>query len=159
MNQTVAGAIATGSHGSSLTHGSMSSHVLAVRAVLANGTVVEISQESHPFLMKAFKINVGRLGVVTDVKLRISPERLARRILKSAVPDDILVEMLRNAHKTYEETGSFPEWIEGAAIIWLSTNSTVSFVCILDASMLILIHPSRRYILSKYWMTQTEAKS
>ena len=50
--QSIGGAVATGTHGSSLEHGSLSNQVLAMRVVLANGTLAEISPESHPFLMK-----------------------------------------------------------------------------------------------------------
>lgn len=50
--QTIGGALATGTHGSSLIHNSLSSQALAFRVVLANGTLAEISEESNPFLMK-----------------------------------------------------------------------------------------------------------
>ena len=50
--QSIGGAVATGTHGSSLKHKSMSSQVLALRVVLANGTLAEITAASHPFLMK-----------------------------------------------------------------------------------------------------------
>ena len=134
LNQTIAGAIATGTHGSSIEHGSLSNQVLAVRAVLANGTLVEISEESHPFLLKAFRVNVGRLGVVTHVKMRITPETLAQRILTPAVPDAVLIEMMKGAQEVYKETGSLPEWMEETQFFWLATNGTVSF----------LHHPHRR---------------
>lgn len=50
--QTIGGALATGTHGSNLKHGSLSNQVLAFQVVLANGTLTEISAESDPFLMR-----------------------------------------------------------------------------------------------------------
>lgn len=50
--QSIGGAVATGTHGSSLQYSSLSNQVLAFRAVLANGTLTEIDAERYPFLMK-----------------------------------------------------------------------------------------------------------
>ena len=122
---TIGGAIATGTHGSSIEHGSLSNQVLAVKAVLANGTSVVISEESHPFLIQAFRINVGRLGVVTDVKLKISKETLARRILWSGVPSAEVMFRLKQAETMYKTTGSLPEWLDGTLLFWMTANSTV----------------------------------
>ena len=125
VNQTVAGTIATGSHGSSITYRTLSSHVLAVKAVLANGTSVLVFEESHPFLIKAFRVNVGRLGVVTEVKIRIFKEKLVRRSLWSAVPLDEVIIRLKQAQEMYKLTGALPEWLDGTELIWMTMNSTV----------------------------------
>lgn len=50
--QTIGGAVSTGTHGSSLKWGSLSSQVVALHTVLANGTVRVFDDESDPFLMK-----------------------------------------------------------------------------------------------------------
>ena len=74
VDQTIAGAIATATHGSSLQFGSLSSQVRGMKVVLANGTVYELeSPEQDPHLWKALGVNVGRLGVVSEVTLRIVP--------------------------------------------------------------------------------------
>ena len=125
VNQTVAGTIATGSHGTSITYSSSSNQVLAVKAVLANGTSVLISEESHPFLLKAFRINVGRLGVVTEVKIQIYKEMLARRTHWAAVPLDEMMMRLKLAQEIYKATGDLPSWIDGTTLLWMPTNSTV----------------------------------
>ena len=133
-NQTIGGTIATGSHGSSISYSSLSNHVLAVKAVLANGTCVEITEERHPFLMKAFRINVGRLGVVTEVKIRIFEEVLARRTLWLAVPLDEVMLRLKQAQEMYKATGLLPEWLDGTELLWMTTNSTVCSLHVGDAS-------------------------
>ena len=125
FNQTIAGAIATGTHGSSVKHGSMSNQVLAVKVILANGTLVEISQERHPFLIKAFRINVGRLGIVTDVKMKIAPETLVRRTLRSAVPPETFMPMFKEAQETYKKTGYLPDWLDDTLWYWLPQSNRV----------------------------------
>jgi FAD/FMN-containing dehydrogenase len=68
--QTIAGAVATGSHGSSMKYGSLSSdaQLRALDVVLANGSFVQLSRDSHPFLWRAFQVSVGRIGIITAGK-------------------------------------------------------------------------------------------
>jgi FAD/FMN-containing dehydrogenase len=70
-SQSIAGAIATSTHGSSLHHGSLSDMVLEVEAVLANGNVQKFSGDNDD--MKAMRCHLGRLGILTKVKLKLEP--------------------------------------------------------------------------------------
>lgn len=82
--QSIAGAIATSTHGSSLVHGSLSETVLAAEAVLADGSVVELTEEDDR--LRAFRCHLGQLGIVTRVKLRLGPAfRLESRV--RSLPD------------------------------------------------------------------------
>lgn len=65
VRQTVAGAVATGTHGSTLQHGSLSQQVVALRVVLANGTLAEFTPESHPMLMKVSHLCQAALALLT----------------------------------------------------------------------------------------------
>ena len=150
FNQTIAGAIATGTHGSSVKHGSLSNQVIAIKAILANGTLVEISQEKHPFLIKAFRINVGRLGIVTDIKFKISPETVTRRTLRSAIPTETVMPMLKEAQETYKKTGYLPDWLEGQIMTWLPKNVTVRLFCLCREVFPILALCSSRYSLMMF---------
>jgi FAD-linked oxidoreductase len=67
--QTVAGAIATDTHGSGLRFGSLSAQVAALQLVTADGGVVEID-DSDPDALLAARVGLGVLGVVTAVTLR-----------------------------------------------------------------------------------------
>jgi FAD/FMN-containing dehydrogenase len=70
-SQSIAGAIATSTHGSSLSHGSLSDMVLEVEAVLADGRVRRFSGDNDD--MKAMRCHLGRLGILTKVKLQLGP--------------------------------------------------------------------------------------
>lgn len=69
--QTVAGAIATATHGSSLVHGNLSSLVLGLRLVTPQGAVLDLGQDDPR--LDAARVHLGALGVVTAVTLRVVP--------------------------------------------------------------------------------------
>jgi FAD/FMN-containing dehydrogenase len=91
--QSVAGAIATGTHGSSLVHGNLASLVHAMRLVDGTGTPQELGPDD-PRLDGA-RVHLGALGVVTEVTLRIEPAfRLRQEVTHVPVRD---VEILAAA--------------------------------------------------------------
>ena len=75
--------------------------------------------------MKAFRVNVGRLGVVTEVKIRIYKEILARRTLRSAVPPTEIFLRLKQAQEMYKASGDLPQWLDGTILLWMTANATV----------------------------------
>ncbi|KAK9839103.1 hypothetical protein WJX74_009638 [Apatococcus lobatus] len=79
VDQTIGGAVATGTHGSSFKFNSLSSQLLALDVVLANGTLTTFTKASYPHLWKALQISVGRLGIITQLTLRIIPQQAVQR--------------------------------------------------------------------------------
>jgi FAD/FMN-containing dehydrogenase len=78
--QAIAGAIATGTHGSGNALPSFSATLRACRLVDGHGELVEID-ESRPELLRAAQVAVGMLGVMTSVTLEAAPAyRLRERI-------------------------------------------------------------------------------
>lgn len=69
--QSAAGAVATGTHGSSLVHGNLSSLVLGARMVTGDGSVVEIGGDDEH--LDAVRVHLGALGPVTELTLRTEP--------------------------------------------------------------------------------------
>jgi FAD/FMN-containing dehydrogenase len=69
--QTIAGAIATGTHGSSLQHGNIAGLVTGLRMVTGTGDVLAISEEDDR--LDGARVHLGALGAVTEVTLRIIP--------------------------------------------------------------------------------------
>jgi D-arabinono-1,4-lactone oxidase len=66
-NQSIAGAISTGTHGSSLKHGLLSQSISSLSLVLANGHVVRCSASSSPSLFRAALLSLGAIGVITEI--------------------------------------------------------------------------------------------
>ncbi|KAI5815847.1 D-arabinono-1,4-lactone oxidase-domain-containing protein [Pyronema omphalodes] len=65
--QSIAGAIATSTHGSTLQHGILSESVVMLRIMLASGKVVECTKDLNPELFQAALVSLGALGIVVAV--------------------------------------------------------------------------------------------
>jgi len=125
IDQTVGGAVATGTHGSSLRWGSISSQVRGLKVILANGTLLELNSPSdNPHLWKALGVSVGRLGVITEVTLRIVPaEDVTRTSHKITLHE--YVEELFEAQEAYKSAlqSNDPEAITAALSMLDETSS------------------------------------
>jgi L-gulonolactone oxidase len=71
--QTVAGALATGTHGTGRNLGGLATQVRALELVLADGSVVQCSADRDPELFSAARVGLGALGVVSAVTLATEP--------------------------------------------------------------------------------------
>jgi D-arabinono-1,4-lactone oxidase len=76
--QSIAGAIATSTHGSSLRHGLLSESVVGLTIMLANGKLVECSKDHNPDLFQAALVSLGAIGIVTHVRFQAVPEYRVR---------------------------------------------------------------------------------
>lgn len=109
--QTMGGAIATGTHGSSLSFGSLSNdaQLLALDVVLANGSLVQISKASHPDLWPSFQVSVGRLGIITAVTMKIVPNAPMERRMNPVGLQSFLAAMMRVQDAYNREGEAAPE--------------------------------------------------
>lgn len=71
--QALAGAIATGTHGTGATLGSLSTAARAFRLMLADGSVVTCSANERPDLFEAQRLSLGLLGVATQIEIDVLP--------------------------------------------------------------------------------------
>ena len=71
--QALAGAVATGTHGTGVTYGSFSTMVTGLRMVLASGEVLFCSADIEPEIFKAAQLGLGALGVLTEIVLQLVP--------------------------------------------------------------------------------------
>jgi FAD/FMN-containing dehydrogenase len=71
--QSIAGAFSTGTHGTGLRIGSISTQVVGVKMVTATGDVRTID-ETEMDLLKAVRLNLGALGIITEVTLECVPD-------------------------------------------------------------------------------------
>ena len=69
--QTVSGAISTGTHGGSLEHKSLSGYVQALRLIRADGSILQLDCSQDIF--KAAAISIGLLGIVSTVTFQCVP--------------------------------------------------------------------------------------
>lgn len=69
--QSLAGAIATGTHGSSLTHPNLSGLVRGIRLVDGTGTVLDLDEDDPR--LDAARVHLGALGIITRVGIEVVP--------------------------------------------------------------------------------------
>jgi FAD/FMN-containing dehydrogenase len=75
--QSVAGALATATHGSGIGQTSFSGSLRGARVVTGHGEVVEIGADD-PRLLLAAQCAIGTLGIMTEVELAVSPRHHLR---------------------------------------------------------------------------------
>jgi len=71
--QTVAGAVATGTHGTGRSSAGLAQQLLALEIVLADGSVVTCSEVAEPDLFAAARLGLGAYGIVTALTFRTEP--------------------------------------------------------------------------------------
>ena len=71
--QSIAGAIATSTHGSSLFHGILSQNIREIKIMLANGDIRSCSEDENVDLFRAALVSLGVLGIVVEVKFQSVP--------------------------------------------------------------------------------------
>ncbi|TDL26994.1 L-gulonolactone D-arabinono-1,4-lactone oxidase [Rickenella mellea] len=71
--QTLAGCITTATHGTGISFGVMSTQVLALTLLLADGSKVVCSELERPDLFKASLCSLGCTGLLLSVKLQVEP--------------------------------------------------------------------------------------
>ncbi|MFJ2674929.1 MULTISPECIES: D-arabinono-1,4-lactone oxidase [unclassified Streptomyces] len=73
MEQTVAGATSTGTHGTGRDSASIAAQIRGLDLVTADGSLLRCSAGENPEVFAAARIGLGALGVVTAVTLAVEP--------------------------------------------------------------------------------------
>ncbi len=110
--QAIAGAIATGTHGTGLRLPSISSKLRRARIVTGTGDIVEVD-ESTPDELRAAQVSMGMLGVMTEIELEVSPAYEIHEWI-GYVPFDVVFPRsleLAQRHRNY-------------SFLWLPTHQT-----------------------------------
>jgi FAD-linked oxidoreductase len=102
--QTIAGAISTGTHGTGIQFGSLSTQVVALKLVTSDGSVIECSETQNRELFKAAQVSLGTLGIIVSVTLRLLPAyKLKIEIRKKSLSDCLKnLETLKRENRHFE---------------------------------------------------------
>jgi FAD-linked oxidoreductase len=71
--QSLAGATATGTHGTSSLFGSISAQIRYIRMVDGKARLLELSEHQEPEIFRAAQVNLGALGIVTSIGFDLEP--------------------------------------------------------------------------------------
>lgn len=94
--QTLAGAIATSTHGTGKAFGSYSSQVIGLQLVTANGEVLDCDARQHPEVLNAGRVSLGALGLITRVRLQNRPSYRLREHQWVAKTEELLEDVEAN---------------------------------------------------------------
>lgn len=72
-SQTIAGATATGTHGTGAGHHTISSAIVGMRIVTADASVLDCDDSTRPDVLDAARVGLGALGIVTRLTLQCVP--------------------------------------------------------------------------------------
>ena len=88
--QSLAGATATGTHGTGVRLRNISAGIESIEIVAADGTVRELDERSDPNAWRAARISLGALGVITAMTLRTVPAFSLRAVDRSELLESVL---------------------------------------------------------------------
>nr|WP_257901812.1 D-arabinono-1,4-lactone oxidase [Saccharothrix obliqua] len=120
--QTIAGATATGTHGTGARHGGLATRIAAMEVVLADGEVVRCSPTERPDLYDAARVGLGALGVVSTLTLRCVPAFVLHARESPARLDAVLEEF---DHLTAVEDHVEFHWFPHGDHVILKRNNRV----------------------------------
>lgn len=102
--QAFAGAAMTATHGTGETLGCLSSEILGVRMMMADGGIHEASETDNPDLLRAAQVSLGALGILLEATIRVRPAfNLHRRVWTEKI--DAILEAAPGRwadHRNYE---------------------------------------------------------
>lgn len=119
---TVAGAIATGTHGSGDAVGSLADAVVALDILRADGDLVTVRRGAPDFAGAV--IALGALGIVTRVELAIEPSYRMTQVVDTGLPWDAALADLDAIMGSAESVSLFTRWSDPERIdqVWRKTR-------------------------------------
>ncbi len=88
--QSLAGCMATATHGTGMNIGCLPTFIESLELVTANGDVLECSKDNNPEVFKAAQVSMGTLGILSKINLQNqAPYRLKRETIWCGV-DEVL---------------------------------------------------------------------
>ena len=124
---SIAGAIATGTHGSGVSNGSLSTEVSAIDLVLANGEIRRITRESVDDTFNAAVVGLGLLGIVSTLELDIEPTYEISQVVYPNFPRSLFYANLNAVLGAAYSVSFFTTWgAEDDGQVWTKERMSQS---------------------------------
>jgi len=91
--QSIAGATATGTHGTGLSFGNISSQMSGFTIATAKGELLKCSKNQNSDIFKAGSVSLGALGIITEIEMDVIPAYKLDYQAKKAKLDDTLEKL------------------------------------------------------------------
>jgi L-gulonolactone oxidase len=89
--QTVAGAVATGTHGTGSAFGGLATQIVGMRLVTGDGSVLDCSDEANADIFDVARVGLGALGLVSTLTLRCA-RAFRLHAVEEPMPIDAVLE-------------------------------------------------------------------
>lgn len=89
-SQTIAGSISTGTHGSGINYGSLSTQITELTVVTADGQILTVSENENNHLFDAARLSLGMLGIIVKVEIQVIDSHQLVSESRRASTDEIL---------------------------------------------------------------------
>lgn len=102
--QAIAGAVSTGTHGTGIGYGSLSTQAIGLTLIAASGERLDLSPSGDPELFKAAQVSLGTLGVLARVRLQLERSYVLKDVRRNMAFETALVSFEDNCrqHRHYE---------------------------------------------------------
>lgn len=102
--QSIAGAISTGTHGTGITFGNISTQITAIKFVNGLGEVIYCSETENTALFKCMQISLGVFGIITEITLQCVPNYKLKLEKKVEDLDAVLASLnqLNDTNRNFE---------------------------------------------------------
>jgi xylitol oxidase len=107
---TVAGACATGTHGSGVKNGNLSTSVAAIEFVNAAGDVITLSKKKDRDKFYGAIVNLGAIGIITKVTLDIIPTFKMKQVVYLNMPMSELKNNFADLESKGYSVSLFTDW-------------------------------------------------
>jgi xylitol oxidase len=119
---SVAGAVATATHGSGIRNGNLATSVAALQMVCSDGSVVEFERGDPDF--DGIVVALGAAGAVTRVTLDVEPAYEIRQRVFEGLSWDALGEHLDQILGAGYSVSAFTRWTGGVDQVWVKSRVT-----------------------------------
>jgi len=121
---SVAGACATGTHGSGVGNGSLSTAVSRLEIVTADGDIVTVGRGAEEARLDGATVHLGALGVVVSLTLELVPAFRMRQHVFEDLPLEVLDDHLDDLLSAAYSVSLFTDWREPKLTqVWLKERT------------------------------------
>jgi alditol oxidase len=128
----VAGAVATGTHGSGDGNGNLATAVSGLEVVTSNGDIQRASRGDPEF--DGMVVGLGALGAITRVTLDVEPEYWVRQEVFEGMPWATLFEHLDEITASGYSVSVFTTWGEAIDQVWVKSRTDASVDRLFEAA-------------------------
>jgi alditol oxidase len=119
---SIAGACATGTHGSGARNGNLATAVVAMEIVTADGNVVEFSRDRQGEAFMGMVVGLGGFGVVTKLTLELVPTFNVRQSVYENLPVSQLEKHFDDVMSSGYSVSLFTDWqSDSVNQVWLKS--------------------------------------